>query len=429
MIKEKQNILVTGGLGFIGYNVVVRLMNLGHKISIVDNKTTYGSLPQDELDYLHKERFFSIANRVTDSNDLNIYTIDIANPDLDQLFKAEQFDAVIHLASFPRQKIVNDNPIDGSKAMSEGLLNILERSRANNVKRFTYISSSMVYGDFMDNVTEDAVCNPIGQYAIMKYAGELLVKDYTRQYDLKHTIIRPSAVYGPVDVDDRVISKFMLSALQDKPIRVFGKMEKLDFTFVNDVANGIVDATLSPNGENETYNLTRSKGVTLYDAARAVSLTVGKGNIDVKNRDMNYPTRGTLSIKKAQEHFHFNPIVDIEEGIKIYYNWLSNSTYWQEKINPKPKPETYPEVTSATPNEVTPVTKKVLAKANKEMPKENSKAKTKAPVKANAIIKAPAKAKAPVKAKAKAPVKAKAKAPVKAKTKPKTKAKAKPKKK
>ena len=84
----------------------------------------------------------------------------------------------------------------------------------------------MVYGDFTDNVEEWEDCNPQGQYAIMKYAGELLVKDYTRQYDLKHTIIRPSAVYGPVDVDDRVISKFMLSALQDKPIRVFGKMEK-----------------------------------------------------------------------------------------------------------------------------------------------------------------------------------------------------------
>ena len=86
MIKEKQNILVTGGLGFIGYNVVVRLMNLGHKISIVDTKTTYGMLQKDELNYIHKERFFSIANRVTDSNDLNIYTIDISNPELNTLF-------------------------------------------------------------------------------------------------------------------------------------------------------------------------------------------------------------------------------------------------------------------------------------------------------------------------------------------------------
>jgi len=333
----QQNILVTGGLGFIGYNVVVRLINEGHKISIIDNKTNYGIIPKDELDYIHKERFFAIANRMTESGDLNIYTIDVANPELDQLFNAEKFDSVIHLASFPRQKVVNYNPTVGSKVMSEGLLNLLELSSKHKVNRFTYISSSMVYGDFTDNVTEEAVCNPQGQYAIMKYAGELLVKDYTRQYNLPHTIIRPSAVYGPVDVDDRVVSKFMLSAIQGTPLRVNGKMEKLDFTFVNDVADGIVDATLSPNAENNTYNLTRSKSVTLYDAARAITQIVGKGRIEVKRKDANFPTRGSLSIKKAQKDFDYSPSVDINEGFMIYYNWFLNSTFWNSVPDLLPK--------------------------------------------------------------------------------------------
>ena len=416
-----KNILVTGGLGFIGYNVVVRLMNGGHKISIVDNKTTYGILPQDELDYIYKERFFSIANRVTNSNNLNIYTIDITNPDLDQLFKAEHFDAVIHLASFPRQKVVNNNPTVGSKAMSEGLLNILELSRKHNVKRFTYISSSMVYGDFTDNVTEDAVCNPIGQYAIMKYAGELIVKYYTRQYNLDQTIIRPSAVYGPVDVDDRVISKFMLSAMQNKPIRVFGKMEKLDFTFVNDVANGIVDATLSPNAINQTYNLTRSKGITLYDAARVVAQVVGRGNIDVKQRDLNFPSRGSLSIVKAQKDFDFNPTVDIQEGFKIYNEWFQNSAYWQEKLNPKPKKKEEivktVKVTPASAKTVTPnkikAPKPAFSLAAVPMPSVKA---TPQAVKANATVSTKT-----VTSKAKAKPKVTKKAPTKAKPKPKAK--------
>ena len=85
----------------------------------------------------------------------------------------------------------------------------------------------MVYGDFTDNVLKMTVCNPIGQYAIMKYAGELLVQDYTRQYGLDHTIIRPSAVYGPLDVCDRVISKFFINALTGEKISFNGKMEKL----------------------------------------------------------------------------------------------------------------------------------------------------------------------------------------------------------
>jgi nucleoside-diphosphate-sugar epimerase len=383
--KIKQNVLVTGGLGFIGYNVVVKLMNEGHKIAIIDNKTNYDMIDQEELDHIHKERFFSIANRMTESGQLNIYTIDVANPELDKLFNAEQFDSVIHLASFPRQKVVNANPVAGSKVMSEGLLNLLELSSKYNVGRFTYISSSMVYGDFTDNVTEDAVCNPQGQYAIMKYAGELLVKDYTRQHKLPHTIIRPSAVYGPVDIDDRVISKFMTSAMQGKNLTVNGKMEKLDFTFVNDVAVGIVDATLSSKAKNNTYNLTRSKAVSLYEAAQTVSQIVGKGNIDVKQKDKNFPSRGSLSIEKAKNDFDYNPMVDINEGFMIYYNWFLNSTYWQEKINPKPKKKEVIKITPVklgTPPAVkaTVSTKTVTSKA-KTKPKVTKKAPTKAKTK------------------------------------------------
>jgi len=84
---------------------------------------------------------------------------------------------VIHLASFPRQKVVNANPQWGSRTMSEGLLNLLEYSRKHGVKKFVYISSSMVYGDFQDQVREDAPCRPQGQYGIMKLAGEWLVRD------------------------------------------------------------------------------------------------------------------------------------------------------------------------------------------------------------------------------------------------------------
>jgi nucleoside-diphosphate-sugar epimerase len=366
--KKQLNICVTGGLGFIGAHVVVKLINEGHKVAILDSKTDYGYLNQGELDAVMKERFFGIANRMTDAVKLNIYTIDVGNPELKTLFEKEKFDAVIHLASFPRQKVVNANPTAGSKVMSEGLLNLLELSRQTDVDRFTYISSSMVYGDFTDNVEEWEDCNPQGQYAIMKYAGELLVQDYTRQYNLNHTIIRPSAVYGPLDVCDRVLSKFFINAMKGETIVVNGKMEKLDFTFVNDVATGIVQATTSAKAKNETYNLTRSKGVTLYDAATAVKTIVGKGNIEVKQRDMDFPSRGALSIEKAQKDFDYNPITDLNEGLMIYHSWLSNSAYWKEQLNPKPK-----QAVKVAPAKVTNVTKtKVKAK-----PKAKSKAKPK----------------------------------------------------
>jgi nucleoside-diphosphate-sugar epimerase len=125
----------------------------------------------------------------------------------------------------------------------------------------------MVYGDFDNDVAEDAPCNPIGQYGIMKLAGEQLVKDYHRRGAFDYIIIRPSAVYGPLDVEDRVISKFILTAMRGGVIRVNGANETLDFTYVDDAADGIVAATLSEH-RNKTYNITKSHSKTLLEAAR-----------------------------------------------------------------------------------------------------------------------------------------------------------------
>jgi len=84
----------------------------------------------------------------------------------------------------------------------------------------------------------------------MKLAGEHLVKDYSRRGCFTHTIIRPSAVYGELDVEDRVIAKFMLTAMRDGTLNVNGANETLDFTYVEDAADGIVGAALSDNTEN-----------------------------------------------------------------------------------------------------------------------------------------------------------------------------------
>lgn len=318
-------ILVTGGLGLIGHNVVARLEQQGHEVFVTDIKTNYGLVPQDELDYLISERRKKI---VTD----RIFGIDIADCDgIDWLISRHQPAIVIHLASFPRQKVVNVNPQAGSKAMSEGLLNLLEASRKHGVCKFVYVSSSMVYGDFEDDVREDAVCRPQGQYGIMKLAGEWLTRDYTRMSGMAHTIIRPSAVYGPLDVEDRVIAKFMLTAMRGGVLRVNGAGETLDFTYVDDAADGIVAAALSENTNNRTYNITKSHSRTLLDAAQLAVKIVGRGTIEVKDRDLDFPSRGALNIDAARRDFAYAPKVDVEQGFQIYYDWLNSSVYWNKK--------------------------------------------------------------------------------------------------
>jgi len=215
--------------------------------------------------------------------------------------------------------------------MIEGLLNLCEAAKRNNIAKFVYVSSSMVYGDFADNVSEDAECKPQGMYGIMKLAGELLVKEYSDKGEFGCTIIRPSAVYGPCDVEDRVVSKFLLAALRDETIMVNGPEETLDFSYVDDVADGIVAATLSHDTVNKCYNVTRGASRTLLEAAELAVKIAGKGTIQVRDRDLAFPSRGALNIDAAKKDFNFNPKVDIEEGFQAYYEWLSNSAFWSKK--------------------------------------------------------------------------------------------------
>jgi UDP-glucose 4-epimerase len=299
---------------------------MGHLVSIMDTKTNYGIIPQNEIDYLMAERRKKIAV------DSYIYDRDITDAQsVDHVFNVEQPEIVIHMASFPRQKVVNANPAWGSRVMSEGLLNLLEASNNYDVRKFVYISSSMVYGDFTDDVKEDAICNPQGQYGIMKLAGEWLVRDYARRSGLVGTIIRPSAVYGELDVEDRVIAKFMLTAMRGGVLNVNGAGETLDFTYVEDAADGIVAAALSDNTDNKTYNITKSHSRTLLDAANLAVKYAGKGTINVRDKDADFPSRGALNIDAARRDFGYDPKVDVEEGFQKYYEWLSNSPFWSKK--------------------------------------------------------------------------------------------------
>lgn len=321
--------IVTGGAGFIGHNVVRQLEQSGHECFILDCVTDYGFVPQDELAYLYRERTKRIVSA--------LYHIDLRN----RASMANWFayygggiDAIIHLASFPRQKVVSANPVWGAEVMATGLINLLELTKQYAIPKFVYISSSMVYGDFADDVTEDYNCKPQGQYGIMKLMGEHLVRDYTRRGCFNHVIIRPSAVYGELDVEDRVVSKFMLGALRGEILKVNGANETLDFTYVEDAAAGIVAATLSDNAINNVYNITKSHSTSLLQAANLAIKIAGNGSVECRDKDADFPSRGALNIDAARRDFNFNPKVDVEEGFQKYANWFNNSVYWSAKTIP-----------------------------------------------------------------------------------------------
>lgn len=319
--------LLTGGAGFIGHNVARILHEQGHQVTIVDSFTTYSFIPKNELQYLSDNRLKSLLDQgvVAYNNDIR----DIE--EMPNIFSAHTPDVVIHLASFPRQKVVSSNPLLASDVMSTGLIHLLELSKLHGVKKFVYISSSMVYGDFEQDVTEESPCSPIGQYGILKLTGEKLVEDWHRQGYFDYTIIRPSAVYGEWDVEDRVVSKFMTQALRGEVLKVRGADEVLDFTYVGDTAMGIALAACSTTANNKIYNITRSDDRlwTLKDAAElAISIT-GKGSLEIADRDLSFPKRGRLNIQRAQQDLGYAPEVSVEQGFQKYYEWYQqNPVLW-----------------------------------------------------------------------------------------------------
>lgn len=309
-------ILVTGGVGFIGHNVVAKLEAEGHDVCVLDNFTNYGIVPDAEMSALHQERLGRIKTT-------NIHHVDIRDYNaLLNVFDECRPDVVIHCAAFPRAKVVDQNPEEGASVLTNGLINLLRCSERFAVRRFVYISSSMVYGDFELYGYEDMRCTPKGIYGILKYAGESLTKDLCERADIDYVILRPSAVYGPLDVEDRVVSKFLTNAMLGQELTVCGAEERLDFTYIDDAVNGIVKASLSFNSSKRTYNITRSQGRSLLEAAELAVIIAGSGKIKILDANPRFPSRGTLSTIRAGQDFGYHGTVNIEEGFQKYYEWL-----------------------------------------------------------------------------------------------------------
>jgi nucleoside-diphosphate-sugar epimerase len=120
----------------------------------------------------------------------------------------------------------------------------------------------------------------------------------------------------------------MLTAMRGGVLRVNGANETLDFTYVDDAADGIVAAATRFVGACRTFNITKSHSVSLLQAAGMIVELVGKGSIELRDKDADFPSRGALNIDRARAVLGYDPKVDVEEGFEKYYEWLSASEYW-----------------------------------------------------------------------------------------------------
>jgi nucleoside-diphosphate-sugar epimerase len=311
-------ILVAGGLGFIGSKVIEKLC-VDHDIICVDSKEDYNVLKKSELEKLHKWRTRNWKNKI------QLIHGDILNRDVClQAFRRNP-DVVIHLATWPRAKIVNDDPIMGVPKVIDTTTNLLWHAKTFNVKKFVYVSSSMVYGDFKDGTKEDADTKPMNLYGEAKLAGERFTKLFSKD-QLKYIIIRPSGVYGPGDLPDRVVPKFFDKAMKNETITLHNGDNKVDFTYRQDTAYGIAKAAIS-DVENTSFNMTAGNAVSLRTLAETIiDITGSKSKMKDVGKHELYPQRGTLNIEKAKKLLAHTPQFSLRQGLESYYDWIRQYT-------------------------------------------------------------------------------------------------------
>ena len=311
--------LITGGLGFIGSKIIEKLTNDGHSVICVDNKDTYDIISKDDLADL-------IAWRKRNWNNKLVLEVDGDILDRNLCLKAftHRPDTVIHLATYPRAKIVDKDPINGVPRVIGTTTNLLWHASKFKVKKFVYISSSMVYGDFKDGTKEESNTKPTNIYGEAKLAGERLTKLFAKRDGLNYVIVRPSGVYGPGDLPDRVVSKFFDKAINNEVITLHNGENKVDFTYRQDAAYGIVQAALS-DVANTSFNITAGNATSLRTLAETIiDITGSKSEIKDIGMQSLYPMRGTLDISRAKDLLEYEPKFTLRQGLESYYEWLQN---------------------------------------------------------------------------------------------------------
>jgi len=309
-------ILVAGGEGFIGSWIVEKLSQMGHRVTTLDNSDTYGVIEREELDRLcqWRQRNWKRVTKISGN---------VIMP-LDRVRLSKQ-DIVIHLASYPRARIVHDHPEMGVENIVVGTTGMLQDCVEYGIKRFVYVSSSMIYGDFVDGADEKTVPNPINIYGEAKLTGERLTQQFNRAFGLEYVIARPSGVYGAGDIPDRVLSKFFDAAINNQDISVHGADNRVDFTYVEDAADGIIRCALEKQAANKIFNITAGNAINLNEAAKKIlQLTGSKSQVKDTGKNKLYPNRGTLDVSQAQKLLGYQPQHSFDQGIAKYYEWLQN---------------------------------------------------------------------------------------------------------
>lgn len=300
-------ILVTGGSGFIGTNLIQSLQRYGKEKNI-DFEIRAMDLKRPDIPGVKGSQ-----GSILDGTDLSE--------------AAQGCDYIIHLAALLGVKKSESRRLDCLNINIQGTLNVLNVAVQERVKKVLFASSSEVYGDQqIIPISENNPVNPKSVYAVSKLAGEEYVKAYCSRYPMDFSIVRFFNVYGPGQVGEFVLPRF-IKAIQDgqSPVVYGDGSQRRAFCYVEDISAGVIQALFSPKANGETFNIGNDREpISMIDLANTVTRVLNRPDLSPKKVPHSEGDRSASrdiqdrrpDISKARKILGYEPRFSLEEGIK-----------------------------------------------------------------------------------------------------------------
>jgi UDP-glucose 4-epimerase len=305
-------VLVTGASGFIGSNVVRKLVDDGAEVHALTSTVSA----------VYPVRLVDLRDRIT-MHEGNL----IDRSAMDSVVDKARPEYVLHLGAFTHVGKSWQRVDECIQANVQGTVNLLQALARYDYRRFVYTGTSEIYGDIEVPFCEDALVNPISPYSVSKYAGERYCRMFHQGYGWPIVMLRPFNAYGPGQTPDRVIPEIIVRALRRQELKMTQGYQTREFNFVEDIAEGFVLAAVTPGVEGEILNLGCGEELSMRHVAQTILDLMGN---PIEAQFGALPERPTeihrmySDSTKAREALGYSPKHSLAEGLQKTIAWYTD---------------------------------------------------------------------------------------------------------